>query len=94
MKSKGIIYKVINKESGKIYVGATKNSIHQRKLDHQERASRGEKGQFQEAIGTYGPEAFTWTQLDTASTTDELAQKEKEYINLHRGNNDHLSNQI
>tara|TARA_R110002049_G_scaffold275213_1_gene453232 strand:+ start:17445 stop:18095 length:651 start_codon:yes stop_codon:yes gene_type:complete len=80
MKVKGVIYKVTHKQSGKIYVGATKNNIHQRKLDHQERGNRGEKGLFQEAIGTYGPDAFTWTQVDTASTTDELAQKEKAYI--------------
>ncbi|WP_372757890.1 NUMOD1 domain-containing DNA-binding protein [Mariniflexile sp.] len=80
MKNKGVIYKVTHKESGKIYVGVTKNSIHQRKLDHQERANRHEKGQFQEAIGTYGPEAFIWTQIDTAYSSDELAQKEKEYI--------------
>jgi len=75
-----IVYKAQNEHTGEVYIGATKNSIHQRKLDHQERAERGEKGQFQEAIGTYGPEAFIWTQIDTASTTDELAQKEKEYI--------------
>ena len=80
MKNKRIIYKVTHKESGKTYVGITRDSLHQRKLDHQERASRGEQGQFQEAIGTYGPEAFSWTQVDTASTTDELAQKEKEYV--------------
>jgi group I intron endonuclease len=80
MKNKAIIYKVTHKESGKIYVGATKNSIHQRKLDHTERANRGEHGQFQEAIGTYGPEAFTWTQIDTANSSDELAQKEKAYV--------------
>lgn len=80
MKNKGVIYKVTHKQSGKIYVGATNNSIHQRKLDHTERANRGEKGQFQEAIGTYGPEAFTWTQIDTANSSDELAQKEKAYV--------------
>ncbi|WNH13850.1 NUMOD1 domain-containing DNA-binding protein [Thalassobellus suaedae] len=79
-KKINVIYKAQNKLTGEVYIGATKNSIHQRKLDHQERANRGEKGQFQEAIGTYGPDAFTWTQIDTASTTDELAQKEKEYI--------------
>ena len=54
--------------------------MHQRKLDHTERAKRGEQGQFQEAIGTYGPEAFSWTQLDTANSSDELAKKEKEYV--------------
>lgn len=74
------IYKAQNKHTGEVYIGATTHSIHQRKLDHVERANRGEKGQFQEAIGTYGPEAFAWEQIDTANSSDELAQKEKEYI--------------
>ena len=75
-----IIYKAQNEQTGEVYIGATTNSMHQRKLDHTERAKRGEQGQFQEAIGTYGPEAFTWTQVDIAGSIDELAQKEKEYI--------------
>jgi group I intron endonuclease len=79
-KTAGIIYTAKCEITGEFYVGATTDSLHQRKLDHQERASRGEKGQFQEAIGTYGPEAFTWTQIDTANSSDELAQKEKAYV--------------
>lgn len=75
-----IIYKVVNKENGLVYIGATTDSLHQRKLDHTKRANRGESGKFQEAISTYGAEAFNWEQIDTASSTDELAQKEKQYI--------------
>ncbi len=80
MNKNHIIYKVQNSVNGKVYIGATTNSIHQRKLDHTERAKRGEQGQFQEAIDTYGPEAFTWTQIDSANTVNELAQKEKKYV--------------
>jgi group I intron endonuclease len=75
-----IVYKAENKLTGEVYIGATRNSLHQRKLDHTERANRNENGRFQKALATYGPEAFTWTQIDTASTTDELAQKEKAYV--------------
>ena len=75
-----IIYKAQNIINGQIYVGVTTNSIHQRKLDHTERANRNEFGKFQEAISTYGAEAFIWEQVDTASSTDELAKKEKAYI--------------
>ena len=75
-----IIYKAQNELTGEVYIGATTNSMHQRKLDHTERAKRGEQGQFQKAIGTYGPEAFSWTQIDTANSNDELAKKEKEYV--------------
>lgn len=80
LKSAGIIYTVKCEITGEFYVGATTDSIHQRKIDHQERAKRGDKHAFAQAIATYGVEAFTWKQTDTASTTDELARKEKEYI--------------
>ncbi|MEO7283164.1 NUMOD1 domain-containing DNA-binding protein [Gelidibacter sp.] len=80
METKGIIYTVTHVESGKSYVGCSTNSMYQRQLDHTERAQRGEKGKFHEAIATHGPEAFSWTQIDTANSTNELAQKEKDYI--------------
>jgi predicted GIY-YIG superfamily endonuclease len=80
-KTAGIIYTVKCEITGEFYVGATTDSIHQRKLDHVERAKRGEPYPFAQAIATHGPEAFTWKQTDTASSTDELARKEKEYIN-------------
>lgn len=80
MKEIFSIYKAQNLINGQVYIGATKNSLLQRKLDHIERANRGDKGKFQEAIATYGPEYFQWEQIDTASTTNELAEKEKQYI--------------
>ena len=75
-----IIYKAKNNFNDKVYIGATKDSIHQRRLDHTERANRGESGKFQEAISTFGAEAFIWEQIDTASSADELAQLEQKYI--------------
>lgn len=80
IKNKGIIYKAQNKQTGEVYIGATTNSIHQRKLDHTERANRGDQVYFHESIATHGSEAFNWEQIDTANSTDELAQKEKEHI--------------
>ncbi|MCA0151723.1 NUMOD1 domain-containing DNA-binding protein [Winogradskyella vincentii] len=80
MKNKGIIYKVTHKESGKTYIGATTKSIEKRKIDHTERTNRGESQPFAKAIATHGSDAFNWVQIDTATTTNELAQKEKEYI--------------
>lgn len=74
------IYKAQNNATREVYIGATTQSIKKRKIDHIERSNRGVNGKLQEAIVTYGPEAFTWTQIDTASTINELAQKEKEYI--------------
>ena len=75
-----IIYKAQNKHTGEVYIGATTKSVRRRQLDHTERANRGENNKFHEAIDTYGLEAFTWTQIDSANTVNELAQKEKKYV--------------
>ena len=76
----GIIYKVTHKESGMTYIGVTKDSLKSRKKDHIQKANKETGHQFQAAIGTYGSEAFSWAQVDTANTISELARKEKEYI--------------
>ena len=78
--NKYIIYKVENINNGFAYIGATTSSLNERKLDHIQKANKETGHQFQEAIGTYGPEAFSWIQVDTANTISELARKEKEYI--------------
>lgn len=75
-----IIYKAVNKITDEVYIGATTKSIEERKQDHIQKANKKVGGYFQEAIGTYGPEAFNWEEIDTASTNDELAQKEVKYI--------------
>jgi len=75
-----IIYKAQNIENEYVYIGTTTKSIVERKNDHEQKANTGHGHEFQEAISTYGADAFNWTQIDTASSTDELAQKEKEYI--------------
>tara|TARA_R110000751_G_scaffold39719_15_gene94603 strand:- start:52755 stop:52997 length:243 start_codon:yes stop_codon:yes gene_type:complete len=72
-----IVYQAYNAIDGKVYVGATRNSIKQRKLDHLERAERGQKGKLYEAFRNYGSEAFIWQTIDTAESINELAKKEK-----------------
>ncbi len=79
MKKKGIVYKVQNKENGKVYIGATTKTVEERKQDHIQKSEIGTGSYFQEAIGTYGPGAFSWEQIDTANDINELATKEKQY---------------
>jgi len=79
-KDKGIIYKVECRITGEVYIGATTDSVEQRKLDHQERANRGENTKLANAIATYGPEAFFWETIDTADNVSDLAGLEKIYI--------------
>ncbi|TXD46053.1 GIY-YIG nuclease family protein [Polaribacter sp. IC073] len=75
-----VIYKVTNKESEEVYIGATSKTLEERKKDHLKKSKKGKSYAFQNAIATYGADAFKWEQIDTAITTDELAKKEKEYI--------------
>jgi group I intron endonuclease len=77
---KKVVYKVTNKESSKVYVGITTKSLEDRKKDHLKKSKNGKSYAFQNAIATYGEDAFKWEQIDTAVTIDELAKKEKEYI--------------
>lgn len=80
METKKIIYKVTNIFTNEVYIGATSKSVEERKRDHLQKAANNAGGYFQEAISTYGPEAFEWEQIDTANCNNLLAQKEKEYI--------------
>ena len=80
MEKKGIIYTVTNKETKMVYVGLTTKSLEVRKKDHINKSKKGKSYAFQQAIATYGPEAFKWEKVDTANTIDELAEKEKAYI--------------
>lgn len=75
-----IVYKVENIENGRIYIGSTTSTLEDRQKDHIQKANIGAGHQFQEAIGSYGPDSFTWEQIDTANTANELAAKEKSYI--------------
>jgi group I intron endonuclease len=75
-----IIYKVTNTITKEIYIGSTTKSIEERKADHLQKSNKKVGSYFQEAIGTYGFDAFTWEQIDTASNIDELASKEIKYI--------------
>jgi hypothetical protein len=75
-----IVYKVTNLETGEAYIGATTKSIEERKVDHIQKSNKGTGSYFQEAIATSHPKDFSWEQIDTANTINELADKEKQYI--------------
>lgn len=75
-----IIYKAQNTLTGECYIGATTKSIEDRKQDHLQKANSGHGQKFHFAITISGSDNFTWEQLDTASNTNELAEKETKYI--------------
>lgn len=75
-----IVYKVINNETNEVYIGATTQSIQNRKKDHIQKSNTGTNCKFHNAISTYGYNSFNWVQIDTATSRDELAEKEIKYI--------------
>jgi len=75
-----IIYKAQNILTGECYIGATTKSIKKRKQDHLQKASTGNGHKFHDAITATGEDKFIWEQLDTASNSNELAEKETKYI--------------
>ena len=79
-KKKHLVYKVTNQETGKAYIGVTTRTMEERKADHIKKASNGMGSYFQSAIATFGPAAFQFEQIDTATSSNELAEKEKKYI--------------
>lgn len=62
MKEESIIcYIATHKESGKCYIGITRNKLSDRKADHESHANVGShKSRFHDAIREYGKDAFSW----------------------------------
>lgn len=79
-EEKYTIYKVENIKTGYVYIGATTRSLEDRKQDHLKKVSNNSDKPLHQAMSTYGAEAFTWECVDTATTNNELAEKEVNYI--------------
>ena len=82
----GIIYKATG-PTGLVYIGQTKNTLKRRKKGHIYRARKGDKYPFQIALLEFGVSAFTWDQIDTAETKEELDAKEKQWIAHYQSDN-------
>lgn len=80
MLSNYIIYKAENTFTGEVYVGATTKSLVERKNDHLQKSDKGSGGFFHRAIETYGSDSFVWTEVDSATSLNGLAEKEIEHI--------------
>lgn len=81
-----IVYKVTNSLTNHVYIGATTDDLEKRKKDHLQKADYKTGHTFQDAIKTYGPEAFVWEQIDTAKNANELADKERQYVLDYKSN--------
>lgn len=77
-----IIYKATNKNNGKVYIGQTTNTLEYRKQQHirEMRSSKKHNTYFLNALSYYGPESFLFEEIDSASSLEELNNKEKYWI--------------
>ena len=76
-----------NKINNKIYIGQTTRTLEQRKLCHYNTADSGNGFRFHEAIRKYGKQAFEWHIIDTATTIQELNDKERYWIEYYKSYN-------
>lgn len=70
-----IIYKATNKVNNKIYIGQTIMSIEARN-----RTRKYGKSKFDYAYRKYGEDGFDWEIIDTATSLEELNEKESYWI--------------
>ena len=87
------IYKITNKVNNKMYIGQSAYSIQKRFKRHiNDALSNRLDTHLCRAIRKYGPENFCIEEIDTASSQEELNQKEHDWINyydsLHTGYNE------
>lgn len=74
-----IIYKLQNKQSGKIYIGQTTRSLEKRLKEH----FRHKKSPISKALRSKGIEGFRATIIDHAHSREELNEKEKFWISYY-----------
>ena len=80
----GIIYKAVS-TSGKIYIGQTIRTLPHRKAAHAYRTKKGDRrNSFHVALLNEGFSSFTWEQIDTAESKEELNAKEKHWIAFYK----------
>jgi len=80
MTMNGIIYLGVNNVTQKRYIGATTHDLTKRIREHYDAALTSKGSLFTNELFLYGVDKFNFEIIDTASTTDELAQKEIYYI--------------
>lgn len=83
MMMNGIIYSGFNNITQKRYIGATVQDLTKRIREHYDAAFTTKGSYFTTELFLYGIDKFHFEVIDTASSVDELAQKEIHYIEIY-----------
>ena len=90
-----IIYKITNILNSKIYIGLTTNTISRRFNGHKQTAKKGlEKSRLYNSMRKYGSENFKIELVYTATSIEDLKEKEIYYINLYNTKDDKVGYNI
>lgn len=81
-----LIYKALNVELNKSYIGQTTQILNKRKIQH-ESLIGNDNNYFHNALGKYGVENFKWVILEECQSQDELDYLETYYIKKFKTNN-------
>lgn len=87
----GVIYRITNTVNNKVYIGQTVRSFDERIDDY--KLGRG-NDHLNNAFKKYGFDKFKFEVIDTASTIDELNQKEIYYIESYNSRNKNIGYNI
>lgn len=75
-----IIYKIINSDNDKVYIGQTSEKLEDRFKRHIGYQAKSYTTKIHRAIRKYGKDKFSITEIDRAITQEELDMKEKYWI--------------
>ena len=79
-----LVYKITNKINNKIYIGITSQSLNKRWYNHCGKKSNCTL--LRNAINKYGKFNFQIEQIDSASSREDLEQKEQYWIAYYKSN--------
>lgn len=75
-----IVYLSRNKLNGKVYVGATRKGLKERKRCHRVAAGAIRRTKFATAINEYGWKSFEWSVLAECQSDEEMLRTEARFI--------------
>lgn len=77
-----IVYRAINAENGKTYVGKTTSTLEHRRWGHGNSAVKGSRTAFHAAIRKYGLDSFVFEEIGYCNTKDNLNNLEQFFISF------------
>lgn len=75
-----LVYKITNSANGKVYIGFTSRTLHERWIEHTAPCRLERQTRLYKAIEKYGKDSFQIEVLENFNTTEEALTAERKYI--------------